>query len=41
LAKFKEFEDRSHTIIVQKGWEAEAGFVLEWVRKNGEGGAGI
>jgi pimeloyl-ACP methyl ester carboxylesterase len=35
VTEFKEFEDRSHTIIMQKGWEEVAGFVLEWVRKNG------
>ena len=35
VTEFKEFEGRSHTIIMQKGWEEVAGFVLEWVRKNG------
>jgi len=35
VTEFKEFEDRSHTIIMQNGWEEVAEFVLEWVRKNG------
>lgn len=34
LTEFKEFEGRSHTIILQKGWDEVAGFSCDWIKKN-------
>jgi alpha-beta hydrolase superfamily lysophospholipase len=31
--EFKEFEGRSHTIILQKGWDEVAGFACDWIRR--------
>lgn len=34
ITEFKEFDGRSHTIILQKDWEDVAGFVGDWIKKN-------
>ncbi len=34
VTEFKEFEGRSHTIILQPGWEEVAGFTCDWIKKN-------
>jgi pimeloyl-ACP methyl ester carboxylesterase len=34
VTEFKEFKGRSHTIILQKGWDEVAGFACAWIKKN-------
>ena len=34
ITEFKEFEGRSHTIILQEGWQEVAGAACDWIKAN-------
>jgi len=35
LAEYKEFPERSHYLIAEKGWEEVADYAIQWVATNG------